>query len=455
MARRTFFLILVSCIGVGRVPARAGYDGPITLREEAKPGASTRVAVMMKAEGSRPDYRLEAKGKALPFRVETHFDFLERILDAGPDGRPKRSARRAERATASIDFFRAEGQTMAADLRPEVALLVAERRPAGLLTFSAGGPLLRSELDLVQGPADTLALPELLPAKPAAVGDSWDVPPDAAKSLSEYEALAANGLKATLTSADDAEARVAIKGQVRGAARGGEGAMNLDGILTFDRKANLIRRLDLNRSETRKKGLVESALEAKSTLTVERTPIETPTELSDEALKDLPLEDDARRELLILVPPGGRYTLMHDRDWHLALDDARRVVLKRIDHGELVAQCDLMLGPNAGRGRHQDLDQFRDDIRKALGKSFESFTGAGEVGGAPGGGFRYKIAVEGTPQEGGRPLWYYYLVAGPEGDQVLGVFSLTQELEARFGDQDLRLIGSLEWRNPAAVEAGK
>lgn len=446
MARWSFLLLVASGVGFLRGPVRAGYDDPIALRDGAKPGTATRVAVMLKAEGSRPDYRVEAKAKPLPFRVETHFDFLERVLDAGADGRPTRVVRRAERATAAIDFFRAEGQAMAADLRPEVALLVAERRPTGLLTFSAGGPLLRSELDLVQGPADPLALAELLPAKPAAVGDSWDVPPEAAKALSEYEALAANGLKATLTSADASEARIAIKGQVRGAARGGEGTMDLDGSLTFDRKANLIRRLEIKRSEVRKKGLVESALEAKSTLTVDRTPVETPAELSDEALKELTLEGDANRELLVLVPPGGRYTLLHDRDWHLAMDDARRVVLKRIDHGELVAQCDLMIGPNAGRGRHQDLAQFRDDVRKALGKNFESFTGAGEVGGAAEGGFRYKVAVEGTPQEGGRPLWYYYLVASPEGDQLLAVFSLTQELEPRFGDQDLRLIGSLEWR---------
>ena len=43
-------------------------------------------------------------------------------------------------------------------------------------------------------------------------------------------------------------------------------------------------------------------------------------------------------------------------------------------------------------------------------------------------------------------LWHYYLIAGPEGDQVIGIFTLGLAQQARFGDQDLRLIGSLEWK---------
>ncbi len=80
--------------------------------------------------------------------------------------------------------------------------------------------------------------------------------------------------------------------------------------------------------------------------------------------------------------------------------------------------------------------------------------GAGEVGGAEGGGFRYKVAVEGPEQEEGDvPLWYYYLIAGPEGDQLYAVFTLTRALETRFGDQDLRMVGSLEWKAPAGNDS--
>ena len=52
-------------------------------------------------------------------------------------------------------------------------------------------------------------------------------------------------------------------------------------------------------------------------------------------------------------------------------------------------------------------------------------------------------------------LWDYYLVASPEGDQLLATFTLAQNDAEAFGDQDLELIGSLEWRSrhpPRSVE---
>ena len=47
-------------------------------------------------------------------------------------------------------------------------------------------------------------------------------------------------------------------------------------------------------------------------------------------------------------------------------------------------------------------------------------------------------------------LWYYYLIASPEGDQVLATFTLAEQDLRSFGEQDLEMIGSLQWFAPAA-----
>ena len=59
-----------------------------------------------------------------------------------------------------------------------------------------------------------------------------------------------------------------------------------------------------------------------------------------------------------------------------------------------------LTGPKVDPGKHQDPEQFRDDVRRALGARFAQFVGAGAVDGDPTGGFRYKVAVQGrqTPQ---------------------------------------------------------
>ena len=45
-------------------------------------------------------------------------------------------------------------------------------------------------------------------------------------------------------------------------------------------------------------------------------------------------------------------------------------------------------------------------------------------------------------------LWHYYLIASPEGDQLIATFTLGLAQQAQFADQDARLIGSLEWKTP-------
>jgi hypothetical protein len=287
-------------------------------------------------------------------------------------------------------------------------------------------------------------LPGLLPDQPVGVGDTWAMKDSTAAALCDYDALAANSMKGKLEALDDTTARVVVSGEVRGAARGGEGTLTCDGWFVFDRKAGRIVELTLNRTEVRKPGPVEAGLDVKSRLTVTRKAAETPPELSDSALEGVPLEKSPQRLLLLFAPPDGKYSLVHDRDWHVFWDDARQAVLKRLDHGEVIAQCNLAAGPNAGKGRHQEPEQFREDIRRALGKRFGRFVQSGEVEGAAAGGYRYRVVVEGQEGQVG-VIWCYYLVAGPDGDQLLITFTLGQAQAKAFGDQDLQLIGSLQW----------
>ena len=168
-----------------------------------------------------------------------------------------------------------------------------------------------------------------------------------------------------------------------------------------------------------------------------------PPELGDAALANVSLDTSPQRQLLQLVAASGKYTLLHDRHWHTYWDDPKLTVLKRIENGQVVAQCNLASGPSAGKGRHQDLNQFRDDIRGSLKEKFIQFLGAGEVDGNPAGGFRYKVGVQGREGDLG-VLWDYYLIANPEGDQLLATFTLAAQNVKGFrrpGPRDDRLAG--------------
>jgi hypothetical protein len=432
-----------SLLAVAMTMTSASGDG-VTLLERGRPDEATRATVELKAEGTFKPATLPGApdSKPLALKVETRLEFVERVTSVDNMGQPRRSIRQVDRAGATIN---GEVRPSTSALRPEVSTLVAARRDALVSIVSLGGPLTRSELELVQEPGDPMALPSLLPSKPVAVGDRWTVGDLAARNLSGYDALATNALEATLEAVDESSARVRLLGTIRGAALGGEGSMACDGSFTFDRKANRVDRLTLRRAETRRPGPIEDGLDVKSVLTVVRASTALVKPLDDDALVARAAELAPALELLLFNAPDGKYTLLHDRDWHVYWDDPRQAVLKRLDRGEMVAQCNLSVGPNAGKGRHQDLEQFRGDLKKALGERFVQFVGQGEVEGAPEGGFRYKVSVQGRQGDAG-VLWHYYLVASPEGDQLIATFTLGLSQQAQFADQDLRLIGSLEWK---------
>jgi len=435
-----------------------GADEAATLRDAARVGDATKLSVSLKAEGlyrpgPPPGAAKSEPVKSLKLKVETRLEFGERVLaiESGR-GQARRVIRKVSQAASAIN---GEIRPTAAVLRPEVALLVAETREEGVIVFSPGGPLTRSELELVQGAADPLTLGALLSDEPVKVGSTWTVRDEAARSLSAYDTLIQNALTAKVESLDARTAKIHLEGNVRGMVLGAEGKMLFDGTLTVDRAAGRIERLDLQRSEARKPGAVEAGLEVKSTLTVTRKEADAAARIPDEVVSSVATEPDPQREELLLVAPDGRYSLRHDRDWHTYWEDPRLTVLKRLERGIVVAQCNLMKGPNAGKGRHQDLKQFRDDLRSALGPRFASFLGEGEVDGDPAGGFRYKVGVQGREGEVG-VVWYYYLVASPEGEQLLATFTQAEGRVKSFGDQDLRLIGSLRWRDaPAETPSSK
>ena len=176
-------------------------------------------------------------------------------------------------------------------LRPELSLLVAERTADGsVVVVSPAGPMTRSELELVQGVGDPLVLVDLLPRTPVAKGETWKLPNSVVFALTDYDALKSSTLDATLEHVDESTARLHLKGEVQGSALGGAGTISCEGFATFDRRAGLIERLEVNRTENRQAGPIEAGLEVKSTLTVIRRPARMAPELADGAVADLPLD---------------------------------------------------------------------------------------------------------------------------------------------------------------------
>lgn len=458
---------ILAGLGHADEPAADRPSGTIALGEAVARGAASQVRIELKAQGlfrPGPEGNKVKDGAKMPkplsIDIQTRQIFHERVLDvaggaAGPGraadprdsgrGRARKVARQVVQAASAIT---GEIRPRSRTLRPEVSLLIAERRDAGpVVVVCPAGPLTRSDLELVEVEGDPLALSDLLPPGPVKLGDSWRVGQAAVVGISGYDTITANTLDATLESCDEARARVRVRGRIEGSLDGAPGAMACDGALIFDRRMGWIERAEINRNESRRAGPIEAGMDVKSTLTVSRRADQPPATLSDAALARFSMEVTPRSEMLVEYGPDERTPLIsfaHDRSWHIYWSDAKLMVLKRIDRGRVVAQCNLVLAPQAGRGRHQDPNQFRDEVRRILGQRFVNYIGMGEIDGDPAGGYRYKVGVQGREGDLG-VVWYYYLLAGPAGDQIVATYTLAAQDAQGFGDRDVEMIQTLRW----------
>ena len=121
--------------------------------------------------------------------------------------------------------------------------------------------------------------------------------------------------------------------------------------------------------------------------------------------------------------------------------------MRLMDRGVLAGQCNLALLPKRDPNRLVSLEQFQQDVRKALGDNFGEFVAAGQS--VDQNGHRVlRVVAEGSvaakadgKSESNIPIrWIYYHVADREGRQAALTFTVEGEHVERFADADRPIV---------------
>jgi hypothetical protein len=294
-------------------------EEPIALQEHFPPGYQYHVSTRVDLSGSLalPAEKGQSASKSLTITGDSAIEYDERILTRGADGQVQKTARVYRR----IDFQRKVGDRPQENtIRPEVRRLIVLRHKNAEVPFSPDGPLMWGEIDLVRTDVFTPALIGLLPEKPVRVGERWTAANPAIAELTDLEGLAGQvdcRLEQLTTVQERRYARIAFAGTVRGTNEDGPNRQQLDGYLFFDLESHHISYLYLKgvSSLLDKNGQVIGSVTGRFVLTrqVQRCP-----DLSDEALKGLPLEPDADHTLLLYDNPDLGVRFLYPRRWRVA-----------------------------------------------------------------------------------------------------------------------------------------
>jgi hypothetical protein len=448
---RTLTLASLVVFLVARSTPAAAAD-KVRLLQEDRAGQISRVVLEVSVSGVQVHLRDEKTSYEMKFTAKGKLAYDEKVVEASSDA-PRRKTLRYY-SDASVESAVQDKKTVL-ELRAPVRIMVAELRRERPFLFSPAGPLTFDERELVQGEGalDTLTIARLLPIEAVAVGDTWKPDNAAIAAAFNLYSVSENQLVAKVESLDDATARIRLAGKLDALVAGTTTRLDLDARIDFDRKRAQIVAVELKQKEERARGPAEPALRVDATLVLTCTLDAASKRLSDKTLEQMPLAANPATEQLVYLHPDGRFRFYYPRDWRIFQSDTRLAILRLIDDNEAIAQCNITPGPTVVPGNHMKPEDFRSQVRQALGDHFEKFFQEGEVPAARG-YWIYRLAAAGVSDKD-PAVWYYYLVAGPQGQQLVLTFAVDARLTERFGPRDLAVVGTVEFGTPRTASSSK
>ena len=425
----------------------------IELREEAGDARIRKVAVELEVSGKI--FPEPGPDKALKLAVEGAFEYTERRLaGTGREAQALRAIRHYDQARASIQ---AGNQTSSVLLRKSQRLVIAHGELDGIDLFSPSGPLMYNELELLRIPGDSLAALGLLPDSAVEADETWKPADWVVPLLTGVEAVEKHSLACRFESVSPVEATIRFEGDVTGATVGAAAGLHVDGRLVYDRKQKLATRIELSQSEKRSIGAVSPGLDVVAKVALVRTLASQPARLTDDDLANVPLEPNAANRLLMFDAPAWNVRFYHDRRWHLFHQNSDAALLRLLDRGGLIAQCNIKKLPDAEPGQHVPQEQFLADIERTLGKNFQQIVQTEKLK-LKEGLFVIRVVASGTIErrnakdepETSPIQWIYYLVANADGRQIAFVFSLDPRQADELDNRDLAIVAGLEFLPPRA-----
>lgn len=420
-----------------------------SLKSAPVTGAIQQVQAVVEVRG---DLLVQAGGgeqDKLPVVVAGKVTYDERLLAFDAASGLRRSVRSYRDASAEVKV----GQGMATpQMNSERRLVVAEIAGGEPTLFCPLGPLSRDDLDLIDIQGNSLALSGLLPERTVRAGEAWQIDRESLAILLGLDAVTSSSVQGTLDKVDGNLAILTIQGSLEGAAQGVASKIELKAKANFDRAQRAVTWLAANFHERREVGHAEPGLDVTARLRVAITPQAAVETLSDAALRDVPLTASAGATLLELRPQQSHLQLIHDRRWRVLVDRHDLCVLRCVDGGDLIAQCNLSELADAEPGQRLALEAFQAEVLESLTSSAGQVVEAAQSTTDDG---RRILRVQATGIASEVPIsWVFYHVSNEQGRQAALSFTLEASVVERFAEGDRTLVESLTFApRPPAQEA--
>jgi hypothetical protein len=439
VAPRTAAILAAAILAVLTATTSASAE-TYELSAVNKPGDLQRVTIRLEAKG---ELKLNSDGKKVtrtPLEVDGKLAYDERLLSSDPVARNWRSVRHYDVAEAAIHIGNG---ALNPRLNEDRRIVVAQMSGAKSVLYSPLGAITREELELIDVQGNSAVLSSLLPSKRTNIGESWTHTENTVGLLLGLEAVSQADLKSTLRSVDGTIALIEMSGSVSGAIGGVATDIEVQAKYNFDLTNKRITWLAMAIKENRSIGHAEPGLEITARLRIAIEPLANSARLDEVAAASIPPASSGGATLLTFDSTAGGFQLLHDRRWHIMIDRRDVTVLRFVDQGDLVAQCNISRLPDLPAGKQLQLEELQADVKQTLGQNFGHLIEASQANTDD--GLRVlRVVAAGVVAD--LPIqWVYYHISNDRGQRAACVFTLEAKLVERFAAADQTLASGFQF----------
>jgi len=437
------FFVLAPFAMADPATAPPAHGGVHSLRAKRTAGDVDLVEAALEVGG---DLKLAEDGKTerVKMSVAANFAYHERSLQVPTSaGGPSRAVRHYRKAEGLIQSGEYEYKPVLGDERRLIGVEVVGPK---VTLFSPRGALTFDELELVDASANSLLLDRFLPQRAVAVDRSWEHSDELVAALLGLDEITESDVKSKLTGVVEGKAQFEMSGHVSGREKGVGARIRLKAKYQFDLDRQRITWFGLLVQEDRSAGPVDTGFDVVARMQMRITPGSRSEHLTDGALANVSLEPTTKSTELSYVSSGGGWHFSHDRRWSVITEEEGQAVLRFIDRGDKLAQCNVALMAEAPEAKEPTLEEFESDVSRGLSGNFESFVRASQRHSDA--DYRvFQVVAEGEIS-GIRMHWIYYLVANRQGRRVVLAFVVEKEMLDRFEKADEELVAALRLAEP-------
>lgn len=418
-----------------------------TLAQDASP--PVRIETQLRITGNlhlhvTSGAKKSDRATALPLKVTSQVTYQEKRLGWTKSDESSSSARFYSLAKAQMTVGRGEIESHLSDDR---RLICSAQSKQDHLLYSPAGPLTRDELDLLEQPCSGTSITSLLPIKNVKLGDTWSPTEQELARLLCLDSIQQTDIACKLKSADNKQAIITVGGKCSGAIDGIASDIELLGELAFDVKAKIATRFHGKLKEVRASSQGAPGFDTEAEFETKIAASQAPPELSDELLKQISATPDAATRLLRFTSRTQGVEILHEPNWRVVADQDQMAILRLMDRGEMVAQCNLSRLDGLGTGEQLSLEGFQQDIKSSLKGTFSEFIEATQS--LNDNKLRVlRVVASGVVSE--VPIhWVFYHISDDGGNRVSLVFTMDSEMAERFAQHDQTLLGTLQISPPS------